>query len=794
MTNRICSFLLLSALFLPLMAVAHNKDQNTTAKPLNFIANNGQVTDQHGKTRKDIDAKLDCGGGLTIFAGDGQLHYQWMKPSSKQKVESRKLLTGADRQQPAEYTYCRMDVELVGANKQAAAVLEDAQPYHESYYLPHCPNGAVAHSYGRLVYKNVYPGIDWVLYTRDGALKHEFVVRPGGDPGKIKLRYAGATLQLGEDGVLTATTAYGSITEAAPYSYDAATRKTIASRYRLQGNVLGYATEATDDGATLVIDPVLKWATYYGGSNGDEILDMAADTAGNVYIGGQTRSTNNIATTGALQGSLVGNQNIMIAKFDLGGIRQWGSYYGAGSTTYMGGLSADAAGNVYVCGTAGGGGLGTTGTHQPNHAGLGDALLLKLNTLGGREWCSYLGTAGYNEQAADVSVNYAGDVIYLGVDINSSSAGMGLATTGAYQSSSASALAKFTNAGQRVWCTYTNMTIATLTEDAGNVYTGGISSNATGIGTAGTHQPALIGSENMALMKFNGTGGLLWGTYYSNQRDALNSICADAAGNVYIAGMAANNAFPILAKPGAHQTAMGGYMDGFLAKFNGSTGTRIWGTYFGGAFPDGIHGINIDHGGRILVCGNSMSSNAITTPNGHLPSFQGVQDAFLAIFNSNGAQLYGTYYGGTDAEGIGSICYEKGRITIGGETWSTSGIATAAAHQTTYGGGIAGDGDGMLVQFAADTTVYITNLQQLAQLCVSEAVQLRYDVSQPFQPGNSFTLQLSNASGSFAAPTTLGTVTNQTGGTFNFNVPGLPAGSGYRMRILATAPGIPRTI
>jgi hypothetical protein len=111
-----------------------------------FIENKGQIVDQHGKHRKDIDFKLE-GKGLNVFVGDGQLHYQFAKQEDEQTKSYR------------------LDVTLVGANKHAELITEEKQDYYENYYLAQCPDGAVAHSYRRITYKNVYPNIDWILYT-----------------------------------------------------------------------------------------------------------------------------------------------------------------------------------------------------------------------------------------------------------------------------------------------------------------------------------------------------------------------------------------------------------------------------------------------------------------------------------------------------------------------------------------------------------------------------------------------------------------------------------------------------
>src|SRR5690606_23264341 len=69
-------------------------------------------------------------------------------------------------ERPGEVTIYRMDVELVGANKGAEAVFEEATGYVENYYMPHLKlDGVQARGYNKVTYKNVYPGIDWVIYT-----------------------------------------------------------------------------------------------------------------------------------------------------------------------------------------------------------------------------------------------------------------------------------------------------------------------------------------------------------------------------------------------------------------------------------------------------------------------------------------------------------------------------------------------------------------------------------------------------------------------------------------------------
>src|SRR5690606_23920084 len=106
-------------------------------------------------------------------------------------------------------------------------------------------------------------------------------------------------------------TPYGSITEDAPYSYLQDRQQEVASRYILEGNELRFDVGSYN--GTLVIDPELKWGTYYDDPR-SQCAGMATDTAGYAYLTGAT-TTSNIATTGAYQVTLTGTDDIYIVKF-----------------------------------------------------------------------------------------------------------------------------------------------------------------------------------------------------------------------------------------------------------------------------------------------------------------------------------------------------------------------------------------------------------------------------------------------------------------------------------------------
>ncbi len=162
--------------------------QINARQDLHFLENKGQIVDQDGKRRTDIDYQLNA-GGMQLFIGDGQLHYQWVSNSKVKSKNSKVGFANPENEVPELTNYYRMDVELVGANKQATVVASDKQDYYEHYYLPQVQGEA--HSFKKITYKSVYPNIDWVIYINNGGLKYDFIVHPGGNPADIKLNMAG---------------------------------------------------------------------------------------------------------------------------------------------------------------------------------------------------------------------------------------------------------------------------------------------------------------------------------------------------------------------------------------------------------------------------------------------------------------------------------------------------------------------------------------------------------------------------------------------------------------------------
>ena len=349
-------------------------------------------------------------------------------------------------------------MRLVGGNAKGRVVGLDELPGRGNYFIGNDPKKWRTNvpSYARVKYEGVYPGVDLVYYGNQRQLEYDFVVAPGADPNQIKLSFAGAdgmrvdgasgdlVLKVGDDEVRFQKPAVYQPTVAAVYDrrpQSSTNRASVAPASGLDArhsslvtrhssfvlasnNEVAFRVAGYDPKRALVIDPVLTYSTYLGGTAYDEGDGIAVDTAGNAYVTGFTGSTD-FPTANPLQPSYGGDAwDAFVAKLNPAGSALVYSTYLGGSNRDGGrGIALDASGNAYVTG-------GTASTDFPtlnpiqgtcnncssSYLGLNypDAFVAKLNSAGSAlVYSTYLGGSGL-DYGYGIAVDSAGNAYVVG--------------------------------------------------------------------------------------------------------------------------------------------------------------------------------------------------------------------------------------------------------------------------------------------------------------------------------------------------------------------------------------------
>ena len=684
-----------------------------------FTENKGQVHDKNYQACPEVLYGISI-GNMAVHIKDNGLSYQLYRVDKWKGSEDPK--TKQKLKEVEKQTVYRIDLKWINANLNFTKSEDEALPGYNNYYLAACPNGVLnVKSYKGIRLNNLYDGINLHYYQKNGELKHDYIVAPHANYKQIQVMLEGADVYLKEDGSLILTTPLGDVQEGAPLVFQKG--KQLKAKWLINDKTLSFDVENYDANEELIIDPVTRlWGTYYGG-NGDEFgISCATDHSNNVFLSGYTNTSSGtlIATSGSHQMTFggFGNYDAYLVKFNSSGVRQWGTYYGGTGNDYNQCCTTDSNGDSYLCGYTFSYGMGTSGSFQPSltvssGSNANDAFLVKFNSNGVRLWATYYGDIG-EDRGYSCSTDAANNVYMAGY--TTSSNGTTIATPASHQptvsSITAAFLVKFNPYGTRLWATfYAGIGFegawSCATDPSNNVYMVGYTDSNTLIATSGSHQSTFGGGTGTPydafLVKFNSNGVRQWSTYYGGTgTEYCYACCTDQLGNVFISGNTTSSVGVVIASPGSHQPTYGGSWDAFLVKFN-SNGVRQWGTYFGSAASEYCSICTTDGLNNVYISGITPlnTGTTIATIGSHQTNFGGVEDAYLAKFNSNGIRQWGTYYGdNVDERGWSCAADYAGNVYLAGVTEANTGtvIATIGSHQPTFGGASI---DAFIVKFDA---------------------------------------------------------------------------------------------
>src|SRR5208337_3392544 len=385
--------------------------------PLTFEANEGQA---------DKSVKfLARGSGYGLNLGGNEAALMLCKPVyGTSRADFHRNASPIGKSAVCDVVH----MQLAGANSTVEPIGEERLQGKVNYFVGSDPTEwhAGIPTYAKVRYTSIYPGIDLIFYGNQRQLEFDFVIAPHAAPRAIRLRFSGPNhLRLAANGDLIVSTNGGSLTFRKPSIYQAVGAQRVPSTGEfalLAKNTVGFRLRGYDHGRALVIDPVLVYSTFLGGSGdpnaalvGGESNAIAVDAAGNAYVAGQTFSGDFPVTQGAFQTSnyAAGQNTAFVAKLNpTGTALVYSTYLGGSYGESANAIAVDAAGNAYVAGqTASTDFPVTPGAFQTtNHAAGGPtAFVAKLNPTGtGLVYSTYLGGSVFDSANA-IAVDAAGN-------------------------------------------------------------------------------------------------------------------------------------------------------------------------------------------------------------------------------------------------------------------------------------------------------------------------------------------------------------------------------------------------
>jgi hypothetical protein len=569
-------------------------------------------------------------------------------------------------------------------------------------------------TFGSVVYRNVWPGIDVAYSTNRGALEYSFVVAPGAEAREIEIAYEGASARLTTGGALRVSTPGGrTFVDRPPLTYQVTAtgrRVAVASAFELRnrGAAFGFRVVRYDRSLPLVIDPSsIGYAGYIGGSGTDQGLAIATDGDGNAYVVGQTKSderTFPVKTGPDL--TLNGQTDAFVCKVNPAGQMVYCGYIGGAAPDRGRGVAVDSSGDAYVYGWTRSrnkdGFPLLVGPDLTYNGGTSDTFIAKVNSAGtGLLYSGYIGGGAHDEGKA-IAVDAGGAAYVTG---GTKSLDMPV-TPGSFGQTYAGDGDVFV---AKVLPDGTTLDWLGLVGGTGSEHARGIGVAPDGsVSFAGTTEssqgslPVKVGPD----LTYNGGGGdafvgritpdgsaltylgYVGGAGFDDARDGT----VGNAGNLFLCGhtASAQGSFPVTVGPDL--TYNGGKSDGFVAMVR-SNGTLGYAGYVGGHAADSCYGMDVDSSGDAFLSGRTFSTQtSFPVKGGPDLTYNGGGDDFAAQVSAGGhGFVYCGYVGGSDKDvGWGLSLGPNGVAYLTGQTHSSqASFPEKGGPDLTYNG--AGD-------------------------------------------------------------------------------------------------------
>lgn len=598
----------------------------------------------------------------------------------------------------------RVDITMVGGNAAPHIEPIEALPARTNYFVGKRQQWRTGiANFTRVAYRAVYPGIDVVYYGNRDQLEYDFVLRPGAEPSSIRMRFQGAArIKITADGDLAVETADAQFVEKRPVVYQedpkTTARRPVEGRYELMaGNVVGVRVDSYDRSRPLVIDPVVTYSLFVGGSSTDVVNAVTSDAQGHIYVAGYTRNGDLIPYGNSVQPAYDAGIDGFIAEFDptAMGSATWlyFTYLGGARDDVVTAITVDAFGFIYVTGTTTSSDFPLAGANISSTLSLSSTstsavfptdAFVTIISQNGLEYSTYYGGSG-NENPYAIALDQSGLIYIFGTTQSSDMP----VTSSAYQTGlwgpSDTFLAVIDrNSTSLVYATY----LGGESQDDGRgmvvtpqglVYFAASSFSQYFPFSGLAYSAFQKGIENLVIGVIDptqqGYASLLYCTYLGGSvLDEVRSLKLDKNGKLLLTGWTLSPDFPVTAS--AMQPVYGGAGNAFVARVNPAAPPNAfveYSTFLGGSGGDVGYDLINDAAGNIVVTGYTVSSDFPVTKDAMQPQFGNGAEAFVVKLNpavaGKGALVYGTYIGGPGTHvGQSLALAPDGSVFLGGYT------------------------------------------------------------------------------------------------------------------------------
>lgn len=661
-----------------------------------FVENKGQWND-------DVKFRIQYPGMIIYLLDDGYsvLQYDdeaWAGIMHHHHEEESKGITAFFGRNDEQVV--RMHHYKVKFDKALIPVIEGAekQPYELNFFLGDA-SAQRCGDFRKVIYKDIYPGIDVEFVATPNRFKYNIHVGPGADLAQVKMLYTGLEgLEL-QGGELILETSLENIRENIPLAYykEDGMETETGVNFVLEGRSVRFARE-DNKALPMVVDPEVVFATYSGSTADNFGFTATYDNEGHLYAGGITTSPDMSfdpngrypATTGAFSttysgGSGDGNQweynfacDITISKYSPdGSTLLFATYLGGSLNEYPHSLVVDNKDQVIVFGTSFSLNYPTKiGAYQPLPNGKSDIIVTKLSADGSSlVGSTYVGGAGQDGLNEKIPLKYFYADNFRG-DVNVDAQGniYAASCTQSDDFPTTSGVLQEKNGGDQdgvifkmnadltsmEWCTYLGASrgeaLYSLDFDLnGDIFVSGGTMSNDLKGTSGTRGEKYNGGPSDGFIAAVSPDGqkLLRSAYWgTNQYDQILSLDIDKDNKVYVVGQTQGR-MPVIGD--VYNNKGSGQ---FITRFTNDLKTVEFSTVFGtgDGFPDiTVNAFLVDEckkifvsgwGGETSMKGFSSTFNLPVTPDAYEKSTDG-SDFYLIVLSKNAEELiYATFFGG----------------------------------------------------------------------------------------------------------------------------------------------------